>query len=83
MTMALMVLIWIWRREQEVKRSVFFVRIKINLILFDFPQAAGPNMVHFVRKLKSIHPDLMVSQPTYGYPQVSREICERRRHIII
>ena len=33
-------------------------------------QAAGPNMVHFIRKIKSIHPDLIVSQPTYGYPQV-------------
>merc|ERR1712106_560833 len=33
-------------------------------------KAAGPNMVHFIRKLKSIHPDLIVSQPTYGYPQV-------------
>jgi len=37
-------------------------------------KAAGPNMVHFVRKLKSIHPDLLVSQPTYGYPQVQAEI---------
>jgi hypothetical protein len=27
-------------------------------------------MVHFIRKLKSIHPDLVISQPTYGYPQV-------------
>jgi len=35
---------------------------------------AGPNMVHFVRKLKSIHPDLIVSQPTYGYPQIQAEI---------
>merc|ERR1712080_306804 len=31
---------------------------------------AGPNMVHFIRKLKSIHPDWIVSQPTYGYPQI-------------
>merc|ERR1712243_382818 len=30
--------------------------------------------VHFVRKLKSIHPDLIVSQPTYGYPQIQAEI---------
>merc|ERR1719336_2515669 len=37
-------------------------------------KAAGPNMVHFVRKLKTIHPDLLVSQPTYGYPQVQAEI---------
>lgn len=35
---------------------------------------AGPNMLYFVKKLKSIHPDLMVSQPTYGYPQVQAEI---------
>ena len=33
-------------------------------------QEAGPNMLHFIRKLKSIHPDMIVSQPTYGYPQV-------------
>jgi len=37
-------------------------------------KAAGPNMLHFIRKLKSIHPDLLVSQPTYGYPQVQAEI---------
>jgi len=37
-------------------------------------KAAGPNMVHFIRKIKSIHPDLIVSQPTYGYPQVQAEI---------
>merc|ERR1711890_171397 len=35
---------------------------------------AGPNMVHFIRKLKSIHPDWIVSQPTYGYPQIKAEI---------
>merc|ERR1719400_1912342 len=37
-------------------------------------KAAGPNMVHFVRRIKEIHPDLTVSQPTYGYPQVQAEI---------
>ena len=26
--------------------------------------------LRLTRKLKSIHPDLLVSQPTYGYPQV-------------
>jgi len=36
-------------------------------------KAAGPNMLYFIKKLKSIHPDLMVSQPTYGYPQVQAE----------
>merc|ERR1711962_1114252 len=37
-------------------------------------KAAGPNMIHFVRKLKSLQPDLLVSQPTYGYPQIAAEI---------
>ena len=31
---------------------------------------AGPNLVHFVRKLRSIKPDIIIGQPTYGYPQV-------------
>jgi len=35
---------------------------------------AGPNMVHFIRKLKELNPSIIVSQPTYGYPQVQAEI---------
>ena len=35
---------------------------------------AGPNMVHFVKKLKQLAPNMIVSQPTYGYPQVQAEI---------
>jgi len=35
---------------------------------------AGPNMVHFIRKLKEENPSIIVSQPTYGYPQVQAEI---------
>ena len=34
---------------------------------------AGPNMVHFIRRLKSLQPEMIVSQPTYGYPQVRQE----------
>merc|ERR1712064_34295 len=30
---------------------------------------AGPNMVHFVKKLKELNPSIIVSQPTYGWPQ--------------
>merc|ERR1719317_1632392 len=35
---------------------------------------AGPNMVHFIRKLKSLQPSLLISQPTYGFPQIQAEI---------
>jgi len=35
---------------------------------------AGPNMVHFIRKLKSLQPELLVTQPTYGFPQIQAEI---------
>lgn len=34
---------------------------------------AGPNMIHFIRKLKSLKPDIIISQPVYGYPQVQAE----------
>ena len=37
-------------------------------------KAAGPNMVHFVRKLKQLNPSIIVSQPTYGWPQVQAEM---------
>jgi len=35
---------------------------------------AGPNLIHFIRKLKSLAPGFLVTQPTYGYPQVQAEI---------
>merc|ERR1712106_564962 len=35
---------------------------------------AGPNMIHFIRKLKQLKPNIIVSQPTYGWPQVQAEI---------
>jgi hypothetical protein len=33
---------------------------------------AGPNLVAFVARLKALRPDIHVSQPVFGYPQVSR-----------
>merc|ERR1719348_998865 len=35
---------------------------------------AGPNMVHFIRRLRQLQPNIIISQPTYGYPQVAAEI---------
>jgi len=37
-------------------------------------QVAGPNMVHFIRRLKSLVPDILITQPTYGFPQIQAEI---------
>jgi len=34
---------------------------------------AGMNMVHFIKKLRTLAPKLIVSQPVYGYPQVEAE----------
>jgi len=34
---------------------------------------AGPNMIHFIRRLKELNPAIIVSQPVYGYPQVQAE----------
>ena len=35
---------------------------------------AGPNLVHFVRRLRSLRPGIIIGQPTYGYPQVQAEV---------
>jgi len=35
---------------------------------------AGPNMVHFIRHLRSLQPDFLITQPTYGFPQIQAEI---------
>merc|ERR1711915_994754 len=37
-------------------------------------KAAGPNLVHGITKLKSLQPGMLVTQPTYGWPQVKAEI---------
>jgi hypothetical protein len=34
---------------------------------------AGPNMVHFVRRLRQLWPEAIVGQPAYGYPAVPAE----------
>merc|ERR1711997_1033945 len=34
---------------------------------------AGPNMIHFIKKLRELKPGLIISQPVYGYPQVQAE----------
>ena len=36
-------------------------------------QKAGVNMVHFIKKLRTLVPKLIISQPVYGYPQVEAE----------
>ena len=38
----------------------------------DHPDA-GRNMIHFIRRLKQLKPEMIVSQPVYGYPQVPAE----------
>ena len=35
---------------------------------------AGQNMLYFLRRLKELQPELIVGQPTYGYPQIQAEI---------
>ena len=31
---------------------------------------AGPNLGHFIKRLREIEPDIIIGQPSYGYPQV-------------
>ena len=33
-------------------------------------KGAGPNMIHFIRKLRELNPKMIIGQPTYGFPAV-------------
>lgn len=35
---------------------------------------AGGNLVYFIGKLRELQPDIIIGQPTYGYPQIQAEI---------
>ena len=35
---------------------------------------AGPNFVHFVNKIRTIKPEMIIGQPTYGYPAIKAEM---------
>ena len=37
-------------------------------------EEAGRNMAHFVRRLRDLQPNLIINQPTYGYPQIPAQI---------
>ena len=37
-------------------------------------EEAGRNMVHFIRKLRDLQPNIIIGQPTYGYPQIPAEV---------
>ena len=36
-------------------------------------EEAGYNLVHFIRKLRELQPNIIIGQPTYGYPFVPAE----------
>ena len=35
---------------------------------------AGPNMIHFIKKLRELNPKMIIGQPTYGFPAVRNPI---------
>jgi hypothetical protein len=53
---------------------------KKNLIFQDLEEGAGDrpnagqNMVYFIKKLRQLVPNMIISQPTYGYPKVTTKI---------
>ena len=36
---------------------------------------AGPNMIHFIRKLRQLQPKIVIGQPTYGSPGIKAEVA--------
>ena len=41
---------------------------------------SGVNMVHFIQRLRQLKPDIIIGQPTYGFPAVKGHyiICGKR-----
>ena len=37
---------------------------------------AGPNMIHFIKKLRELNPKMIIGQPTYGFPAVRNPISK-------
>ena len=37
---------------------------------------AGPNMIHFIKKLRELNPKMIIGQPTYGFPAVRTPISK-------
>ena len=38
-------------------------------------QTAADNMVIFVKRLREVNPTIIISQPVFGFPQVSGDPC--------
>ena len=59
------------------KVSTWFDKYNVDGIDLDIEEGAGakpesgPHMIHFVRKLRQLRPDIIIGQPTYGVPAVS------------
>ena len=55
-------------------QHIIFLSCSVSTILltcFIFRKEAGSNMVHFIKRLRELVPNIIISQPTYGYPQVN------------
>ena len=70
----LVIKVMFYRQTERRQTEKVVLRINLTILLrltFEGDQAeAGPNLVYFINKLESMQPNLIISQPTYGYPQV-------------
>jgi len=67
---------WLTSKEAAEDMAVQVANWKCDGIDLDIEEGAGDasgagqNLVHFVNKLRSIRPNIIIGQPTYGYPAV-------------
>jgi len=73
---------WKWLKTKEAAEDMAVVvghwkqQYKIDGIDLDLEAGAGDNpeagvnVYYFIKKLRSIHPDIIITQPTFGYPQI-------------
>ena len=74
---------WRWLTSQSAAEAMaeqvatWFDKYNVDGIDLDIEEGAGSkpdsgvNMVHFIRRLRQLKPDIIIGQPTYGYPAVN------------
>lgn len=77
---------WRWLTSQSAAEEMaeevatWFDKYNCDGIDLDIEEGAGSkpdsgvNMVHFIRRLRQLKPDIIIGQPTYGFPAVPAEI---------
>ena len=86
---------WRWLTSQSAAEAMaeqvatWFDKYNVDGIDLDIEEGAGSkpdsgvNMVHFIRRLRQLKPDIIIGQPTYGYPAVNTSFFIKFNRLLV